>query len=135
LAELKAADPDRRHDVIGRTAALLGEDDALLAFSRRALLEARRRRPSLRVVQHVGYGVSIRAAAGYAWAVGFHDPRVTARGIARARRLGLHATVYTVNDPDRMRRLAELGVDGIFSDRPALLRATLSSLRPAPPPG
>jgi glycerophosphoryl diester phosphodiesterase len=36
-------------------------------------------------------------------------------------------TVYTVNDPGRMRELAALGVDGIFSDRPALLRETLQA--------
>jgi glycerophosphoryl diester phosphodiesterase len=80
------------------------------------------------VLQHVGYGVSIRAAARYACAVGFHDPRVTARGVARARRLGLETTVYTVNDAARMRALAALDVSGIFSDRPALLRETLESL-------
>ena len=96
MAELKSAHLSRRHDVVGRTVALLGEDDVVLSFGRRTLLEARRRRPSLRVLQHVGYGVSIRSAAGYAWAVGFHDRRVTARGVARARRLGLATTVYTV---------------------------------------
>ena len=54
--------------------------------------------------------------------------RVTARGVARAARLGLETTVYTVNDPRRMRTLAAMGVGGIFSDRPALLRETLGSL-------
>ena len=128
MAELKRAYLYRRHDVVGRTAALLGKEDAVLSFSRRALQEALRRRPSLRVLQHVGYGVSIRAASGYAWAVGFHDPRVTPRGVARARRLGLETTVYTVNDAQRMRDLAAIGVSGIFSDRPGLLRETVGSL-------
>ena len=63
MAELKRPYLYRRHDVIGRTVALLGDEDVLLSFSRRALQEALRRRPSLRVLQHVGYGVSIRAAA------------------------------------------------------------------------
>jgi len=134
MAELKSAYLFRRHDLIGRTVALLGVDDVVLSFSRRALLEARRRRPELRLLQHVGYGVSIRAAAGFAWGVGFHDPRVTARGLGRARGLGLTTTVYTVNDPARMRALAALGVDGIFSDRPALLREVVSSPQ-APRPG
>jgi glycerophosphoryl diester phosphodiesterase len=128
MAELRSAQLFRRHDLIGRTVALLADDDFLLSFGRRTLQEARRRRPSLRVLQHVGYGVSIRAAARYACAVGFHDPRVTARGVARARRLGLETTVYTVNDAARMRALAALDVSGIFSDRPALLRETLESL-------
>ena len=72
--------------------------------------------------------MSVGSASRYAWAVGFHDPRVTTRGIARARRLGLETTVYTVNDARRMRALAAMGVSGIFSDRPALLRETLVSL-------
>jgi glycerophosphoryl diester phosphodiesterase len=127
MAELKSPHLYRRHDVAGRTVALLGADDAVLSFSRRALHDALRRRPSLRVLQHVGYGVSIRAASRYAWAVGFHDPRVTARGVARARRLGLETTVFTVNDARRMRLLAAMGVSGIFSDRPALLRETVGS--------
>jgi glycerophosphoryl diester phosphodiesterase len=127
MAELKSPRLYRRHDLVGRIVPLLGPDDVLLSFERRCLLEARRLRPSLRILQHVGYGVSIRAASEYAWAVGFHDVRVTARGIARARTLGLETTVYTVNDAARMRELAALGVSGIFSDRPALLRETLRS--------
>jgi glycerophosphoryl diester phosphodiesterase len=128
MAELRSAYLFRRHDLIGRTAAVLGDDDFLLSFGRRTLQEARRRKPSLRVLQHVGYGVSIRSASRYASAVGFHDPRVTRRGLARARKLGLETTVYTVNDASRMRALATMGVGGIFSDRPALLRETLESL-------
>jgi glycerophosphoryl diester phosphodiesterase len=127
MAELRSAQLFRRHDVVGRTAALLGKDDVLLSFGRRTLQEARRRQPSLRVLQHVGYGVSIRAAADYAWAVGFHNPRVTQRGLARACGLGLETTVYTVNDARRMERLVAMGVSGIFTDRPALLREILSS--------
>lgn len=125
MAELKSAYLFRRHDVVGRTAALLGEDDVVLSFSRRSLLETRRRRPELRVLQHVGYGVSIRAAAGYAWAVGFHDPRVTSRGLERARQRGLATTVYTVNEPGRIRELVAMGVDGIFTDCPDRAREAL----------
>lgn len=125
MAELKSPHLYRRHDVAGRTAALLGSDDVVLSFSRRALLEARRRRPDLRLLQHVGLGVSIRAASSYAWGVGFWEPRVTGRGIAKARTLGLVTTVYTVNEPARMRELDALGVDGIFTDCPDRARAAM----------
>ena len=128
MCELKTPWRYRRHDVVARTIALLPEDAILLSFDRRALEHVRSRR----TLQHVGYGVSIRAAARYAWGVGFHDPRVTARGVAKAHAAGLTTTVYTVNDPARMRELAALGVGGIFSDRPDLLRAALA---PAAPPG
>jgi glycerophosphoryl diester phosphodiesterase len=68
-------------------------------------------------VQHVGFSVSIRAAHE-AWAAGFNNARVTARGIRAAQRLGLVPLVYTVNDERRMRDLAAAGVAGIFTDRP-----------------
>lgn len=121
MCELKSPWRYRRHDVVARTVRLLPEDGVLVCFDRRALEAVRGRR----VLQHVGYGVSIRAAAAYAWAVGFHDPRVTRRGLAKAAQLGLETTVYTVNDPSRMRDLVALGVSGVFSDRPDMLRATV----------
>lgn len=137
MAELKSAHLYRRQDVVGRTVALLGCDDVVLSFERRALLEARRLRPKLRVLQHVGYGTTIRAASRYAWAVGFHDARVTGRGLARARSYDLATSVYTVNEPERMRELAALGVDAVFSDRPDLLLEALGRRRAgaASPPG
>jgi glycerophosphoryl diester phosphodiesterase len=81
------------------------------------------------VLQHVGFGASIQRASRYAWGVGFHDRRVKRRGLHKARVLGLVTTVYTVNDPARMRELAAMGVDGIFSDRPDLLRRALAAPR------
>jgi glycerophosphoryl diester phosphodiesterase len=131
MAELKSAWLYRRHGIAPRTAKLVDAGDVVVSFEPRALLEARRVRPRLRVLQHVGFGVSVRRAAGYAWGVGFHDRRLTQRALARARKLALFTAVYTVNEPNRMRELAELGVDGIFSDRPDLLRETLLLPRPA----
>jgi glycerophosphoryl diester phosphodiesterase len=113
-----------RGDVVERTLRLLDDDAVLVCFQKRALVEARARRPGLRTVQHVGFGVSIRAAAG-AWAAGFQDERVTTRGLATARALGLATTVYTVNDEQRLLQLAELGVDGVFTDRPDVALALL----------
>jgi glycerophosphoryl diester phosphodiesterase len=124
MVELKTPARYRRHDVVRRTLALLDDDAAVLCFQRAPLEEVRRLRPGLRTVQHVGFGVSIRMAVG-AWAAGFRDSRTTARGLATARRLGLETTVYTVNDPARMRELASLGVTGIFTDRPGLALQTL----------
>lgn len=125
MAELKGAWRARRHDVARRTAALLGDGDVLLSFERRALLEVRAARPGLRLMQHVRPGASIRGAAPYAWAVGIADGRVSARALATAVRHDLCTAVYTVNEPDRMRELASLGVTGIFTDRPDLARDAL----------
>ena len=126
MAELKSPWLYRRHDIVARTAALLPADGVVVSFSRRAILETRRVRPGLRTVQHVGYGTSIRAAAGFAWAAGFDNTRVTARGIAKARGMGLRALVYTVNEPSRMIELQALGVDGVFTDCPDLAREALA---------
>ena len=127
MVELKRPWRYRRHDVVGRTVRLVGPGDALVCFERAALERARRLRPGLRTVQHVGPLVSIRRAAG-AWAAGFRDDRVTARGLAAARSLGLSTLVYTVNDAGRMLQLAGLGVDGIFTDCPDRARRTLARL-------
>ena len=119
MVELKTPSRYRRHNVVARTVRLLSDADALVCFQRTPLEEARALRPGLRTVQHVGFSVSIRAARD-AWAAGFHDARVTPRGIRAAQRLGLVPLVYTVNDERRMRDLAAAGVAGIFTDRPEL---------------
>jgi glycerophosphoryl diester phosphodiesterase len=119
MVELKTPSRYRRHAVVARTVRLLADDDVLVCFQRVALEEARSMRPGLRTVQHVGFGVSVNAARD-AWAAGFANARVTRRGIHAARAFGLVALVYTVNDPARMLALADLGVCGIFTDRPEL---------------
>ena len=63
---------------------------------------------------------TIRAAGGAVWSPYFGD--VTAALIEEAHALGLRVVVWTVNKPDDMARMIELGVDGIISDRPDLLR-------------
>lgn len=49
----------------------------------------------------------------------------TAAVVKRAHELGMEVHVWTVNDEAQMQRLLELGVDGIFTDYPALMRAVL----------
>jgi glycerophosphoryl diester phosphodiesterase len=51
---------------------------------------------------------------------------VDARTVARAHRRGLQVHVWTVDEADEMRRLLDLGVDGIMTDRPAVLRQVLA---------
>ncbi len=77
------------------------------------------------------------AAAGCAvWSPYFKDLDATA--LVDARALGLRVVVWTVNEPDDMRRLVVLGVDGIITDYPDRLRAVMRrrgmTLPPAFPP-
>jgi glycerophosphoryl diester phosphodiesterase len=123
MVELKTPRRYRRHDVVARTVRLLGPDDVLVCFQRPALQEARLLRPGLRTVQHVVGGPLRRARE--AWAAGFPDARVTNRRLAAAAALGLETLVFTVNDPARMRALAQAGVSGIYTDEPRLARRVL----------
>lgn len=68
---------------------------------------------------------SPRRAAGNAAQVPVRQGRVTivTRGlIARAHRLGIKVHVWTIDDPKEMDRLLDLGVDGLMTDRPTVLR-------------
>jgi glycerophosphoryl diester phosphodiesterase len=125
MVELKTPARYRRHDVVRRAVALLDDDAYVLCFQRPPLELVRSIRPMLRTIQHVGLGVSIRAAAD-AWGVGFRDRRTTRRGLAAAQKLGLATTVYTVNEPARMLELQALGVTGVFTDRPDLALRTVA---------
>jgi len=121
MVELKRA----RGNTVEHVLRMLHNDDVLVCFQRAPLAEARARRPQIRTVQHVGFGVSIKRA-GDAWAVGFQDQRLTPRGLARAQAAGYETLVYTVNDEARMRALRDLGMSGIFTDRPREAVAALS---------
>jgi len=50
---------------------------------------------------------------------------VTERFVARAHRRGLQVHVWTIDDPAEMERLLDLGVDGIMTDQPEVLKDVL----------
>nr|WP_245448399.1 glycerophosphodiester phosphodiesterase [Bradyrhizobium nitroreducens] len=63
---------------------------------------------------------TIKSAGGAIWSPYFGD--VTATLVSEAHALGLRVVVWTVNKREDMARMIEIGVDGIISDRPDLLR-------------
>ncbi len=67
----------------------------------------------------------VKAAGGSIWSpnAGFLDPQK----IAEAKALGVKVVVWTVNEPAQIRRMMDLGVDGIISDRPDLVRAEMAA--------
>ncbi len=63
---------------------------------------------------------AIRAAGGHNWSPNFRN--VSAEALADAKTAGVRVFPWTVNAEGDMVRLLELGVDGITTDRPDLLR-------------
>ena len=69
------------------------------------------------------------------WTLDFHAAQVpvrnrrltivTPRLLAAARRYGVAVHVWTINDAGEMRRLLDMGVDGIMTDEPELLREVM----------
>lgn len=53
-------------------------------------------------------------------------PIVSADFVADAHANGLAVHVWTISDPDEMRRLLDIGVDGIMTDRPSVLAEVLA---------
>lgn len=112
-------------------AAVRGRRVLLQSFSPASLEALARLAPELPRVQLLDRGAlgdSAAAAAAldriarYAAGIGpsRFDVTPTLVALAHARCLVVHP--YTVNDPAEMTRLLDAGVDGIFSDRPDVLR-------------
>jgi glycerophosphoryl diester phosphodiesterase len=68
---------------------------------------------------------TVKANGSRIWSPNYLD--LDARHVAEAHALGLAVIPWTVNDPKEMERILALGVDGMISDRPDLLRAALQS--------
>lgn len=54
-------------------------------------------------------------------------PIVTAAFVEEAHRRGIQVHVWTIDEEDEMHQLLDLGVDGVMTDRPALLRSVLEA--------
>ena len=84
----------------------------------------------------VKYGGSVpravKAAGGAVWSPLYED--IDRKAVAEAHELGLKVVVWTVNNPKDMARLIDLGVDGIISDRPDVLREVAIHKGVTPPP-
>jgi glycerophosphoryl diester phosphodiesterase len=63
---------------------------------------------------------AIKAAGGAIWSPLYQD--IDAAVVVEAHRLGLKVVAWTVNAPKDMANLIDMGVDGVISDRPDLLR-------------
>ena len=62
----------------------------------------------------------VKAAGGRIWS-SFHG-ELDAAKVKEAQGLGLTVLAWTVNEPARIAQVMDMGVDGIVSDRPDLVR-------------
>jgi len=75
---------------------------------------------------------TVHAAGGRIWSPFYND--LDLASFKQAKELGLLVVPWTVNDEPTMRRLIEMGVDGLISDYPDRLRKVLAELGIAVPP-
>jgi glycerophosphoryl diester phosphodiesterase len=111
----------RRHSAI--------EHSAVASFDHYALRRVKEVEPALRTAALlVGRPVSISAIAGpgKADAMALEASLVTRTEVEACRAAGLQLVVWVVNEPVQMRHFIDLGVDGIITDRPDLLRTALN---------
>jgi glycerophosphoryl diester phosphodiesterase len=67
--------------------------------------------------------VAIKTAGGHYWSSYYRD--ITLSLVEEAHRLGIKVLAWTPNSPDEMITLTKMGVDGIITDRPDILKAIL----------
>ncbi len=150
LAEVLAAWPDVRVNidpkddaVVGPLVDLLGRGDVLdrvciMSFSDRRLARIRRALgpglctalgpAAMARLRLAASGVPTRRLTGQVAQVPIglgRVPLLDAAVVSTAHRLGLPVQVWVVDDPDEMARLLDLGVDGLMTDHPTVLRDLL----------
>lgn len=112
-----------------------GLDDCVLISSFNPLSLRRAKRIAPHIPVGLLYSSDMPLPLRRAWLAPFvhHEARhpnhtmVHARFLAWAKRRGYWVNVWTVDDPDEMRRLITLHVDGIITNRPDVLRDVVAS--------
>jgi glycerophosphoryl diester phosphodiesterase len=66
----------------------------------------------------------VKAAGGRVWASYFEE--LTKAKLKEAHELGIKVVSWTVNEPAQIKKMIDLGVDGIISDRPDLVRRIMA---------
>jgi glycerophosphoryl diester phosphodiesterase len=123
-------------EVLRRTASV--ERVCIGAFSDERLARVRAALPGICTSLGPGGSLQLGLAATGAQEVGELDapcaqlppaygdtPVVTAEVVAEAHRRGIQVHVWTIDEADEMTRLLDLGVDGLMTDRPAVLKEVL----------
>ena len=106
----------------------LREQITITSSSREVLKAARELTPQLQVglVAEYAWLDPLKVAAHYGChLLALNWTLCTPERLLKAQKQGLHVSVWTVNEPALMRRLADFGVDSIITDFPGLAVQTL----------
>jgi glycerophosphoryl diester phosphodiesterase len=123
LVELK--DPLPEYDA--QMAVLLAGRDAIVqSFDHAALARLVRRAPCLPLAALYGGPPALDQLPPGVTSISPAAPLVDAELLLAARARGLEVRAWTVNDEAEARRLASLGVDGLITDVPDRVRASLA---------
>jgi glycerophosphoryl diester phosphodiesterase len=123
-----ASDP--RWDELAATGRLKA-----ISFDAAAVRELRDRRPDIPVMVLGAIPTSdaeLESVAGWADEWGTNYRTLDPADVDRVHRAGMLLNVYTVNSPDHMSTVRELGVDMVTSDFPGVLERVLAGLDPLP---
>jgi glycerophosphoryl diester phosphodiesterase len=86
----------------------------------------------LRLADHRGsVPRMVAAAGGRVWSPNYRD--LDGARVREAQALGLQVLPWTLNEPADMRRMIELGVDGLITDYPDRVRAVMAAAGLQPP--
>jgi glycerophosphoryl diester phosphodiesterase len=137
LLELKAAalHPGLAHDVAHVLARAYGDraaarDLTVQSFDHDAVLAHKELLPEVPVGALGSPAVrELAANAGWAAEINPMHGTVSRQYVEAVHRHGLRCHVWTVNRPARVRRAVDLGVDGIITNRPRVVRDLLTSTR------
>ena len=119
----KVVDAVRRHGMLDQV--------VIQCLEYEPLLEVHRLAPTV----PIGYLLSFNAREPSRLDVNFlsvQQSRLNHRFIRRAHRRGQQVYAWTVDAPNEMKRLFDLGIDGIITDQSALARTTLNEYQDRP---
>ncbi len=111
----------------------LGRRVLLSSFDPFAIRAAKVFDPALPVAQLTAQGMPVYLRDAWLAPIAPHEARhpdavqLKQRGVAHYRRKGCRVNVWTVNDPDDMRRFVSQGVDGLITDVPDVARKMIAS--------
>lgn len=133
--EVKSASKTRATQMVDAIAALtrefgLGQRVTVTSSSRNVLRALLERAPQLNrgLVAEYAWLDPLKVAQRYrCQLLALNWTLCSPERLRRAQHQGLHVSVWTVNEPALMRRLADLGVDSLITDFPGLAIATLGS--------